>query len=300
MAVILGMPVRAAPIFAAALGENVDQQAGTLNLGVEGMMLLGTIVGLAVLVYTGSYLLAFLIAGLSAVLLGLFHGLVTITLKADQVVSGTAIWFIGWGLSGYIYTALFKTTEIVVKPVPDIYIPYLTNLPYIGKFLFGEDPVIYLLLIAGIGINFFLYHTKGGLNLRTVGEDPLVAEIMGVNPTLYRYAAIIFGGFMAGIGGAYLTISIVGAFEFDMTAGMGFIAVALVYFAKWKPYRLLLGSLAFGAVYVFYLTIESYLPSIPYQFFEMLPYIVTMVLILYVGSRAHAPAALAMPYIKEG
>ncbi|MDG7045017.1 MAG: ABC transporter permease [Nitrososphaerota archaeon] len=300
--VVLGMVPRAAPIFAAALGEDVDQSAGTLNLGVEGMMLLGTIIGFVIDFETGDFVLAFIVAGLASALLALFHGIATISLKADQVTSGTAIWFIGWGLSGFIYSSLFgkASSPPVVKTIPTLYIPHLTDIPYIGKFLFGQDPVVYALLITFLAVQYFLFHTKAGLNLRTVGEDPLVAEIMGVNPDLYRYLALIFGGFMAGVGGAYITLSLVGSFYFDMTAGMGFIAVALVYFGKWNPVRVLIGSLVFGAVYVLYLALETYFPATPYQFFSMFPYIATMILIILVGARAHAPAALALPYIKEG
>jgi len=300
--VLIGMIPRAMPIFAAAIGETVDQAAGTLNLGVEGMMLMGAVIGLLVDYYTHNLVLAFLAAGFIGLAFSVIHGIVSITMKLDQVVSGTALWFIGWGISGVIYASIFgiSSTPPTVLTLRAVYIPYLSSIPFFGKFIFGEDPMAYILVVLLIVIQYFLFHTKQGLNLRTVGNDPRVAEIMGVNPILYRYAALLFGGFMAGIGGAYLTLVIVGSFYFDMTAGIGFIAVALVYFGKWNPWRVFAGTLIFGAVYVFYLMMESIYPAIPYDFYQMLPYLATLVMILVIGARAKAPTALTLPYIKEG
>lgn len=293
---------RAMPIFAAAIGETVDQSAGVLNLGVEGMMLMGAVIGLLVDYYTHDLVLAFLAAGLIGVAFAMVHGLVVITLRLDQVVSGTALWFVGWGISGVIYAAIFgiSSTPPTILTLKAVNIPYLSSIPFFGKFIFGEDPMAYILVVLLIVVQYFLFHTKQGLNLRTVGNDPRVAEIMGVNPILYRYMALLFGGFMAGIGGAYLTLVIVGSFYFDMTAGMGFIAVALVYFGKWNPWRVFAGTLIFGAVYVFYLIMESVYPAIPYDFYQMLPYLATLVMILVIGAKARAPTALTLPYIKEG
>jgi len=297
--VLIGMVPRAMPIFASAIGENIDQSSGVLNLGVEGIMLMGAIIGLEVDFFTHDLILAFLAAGAIGVLFSLFHAIATITFRADQVVSGTAIWFIGWGISGVIFAATFRGVSPTVPVLGTIYIPYLTNLPLVGKLIFGEDPMAYILVALLIAGQYFLYHTKQGLNLRTVGNDPRVAEIMGVNPFLYRYAAVLFGGFMAGLGGAYLTLVIVGSFYFDMTAGMGFIAVALVYFGKWNPWRVFAGSLIFGAVYIFYIYLETIIVSVPYEFFDMWPYLAVLGMILVIGLRARPPTSLALPYIKE-
>jgi len=230
------------------------------------------------------------------------HAFASIKLKADQVVSGMAIWFVGWGLSGVFFVSMFGKYQIppAITVTPHIYIPYLSTLPLIGPLLFGEDPFFYIVIAILIAVQYFLYHTRQGLDLRTVGENPAVAEIMGVNTTLYRFAAVVFGGFMAGFGGAYLTLSIVGSFYFDLTAGEGFIAVALVYFGKWRPLRVMVGSLVFGAVYILYYTLESVFPSVPYEFFAMWPYIATLLLIMVVGARAKSPDSLAKPYVKEG
>jgi simple sugar transport system permease protein len=300
-AVLGGMIPRAMPALLAATGENVDEIGGVLNLGVEGMMLMGAIVAFLVDYTTGSILLGFLVAGGVGVIFSFFHALASITLKADQVVSGTAIWFIGWGLSGVLYVAAFgfSASPVRVDTLPPVSIPYLSSLPLVGQLVFGESPIFYLALLLILGIQYFLYHTKPGLNLRTVGESPRVADVMGVNPTLYRYAAVLFGGLLAGLGGAYLTLVIVGSFYYDMTAGIGFVAVALVLFGKWRPWRVFIGALMFGAVYVLYLTLESVLPSFPYQFLEMWPYLAALAFIVVVGKRARAPAALATPYNKE-
>jgi simple sugar transport system permease protein len=299
--VLGGMIPRAMPALLAATGENVDENGGVINLGVEGMMLMGAIVGFLVDYGTGSILLGFLAAGAVGMLFSFFHALASITLKADQVVSGTAIWFIGWGLSGVLYVAAFgfSTSPVRLNTLPSVSIPYLSDLPFVGQLVFGESPIFYLTLLLLLGVQYFLYHTKPGLNLRTVGENPRVAEIMGVNPTLYMYAGVLFGGLLAGIGGAYLTLVIVGSFYYDMTAGIGFVAVALVLFGKWRPWRVFIGALIFGAVYVLYLTLESALPTFPYQFLEMWPYLAALAFIVVVGKRAHPPAALARPYTKE-
>ncbi|MGC8661688.1 MAG: ABC transporter permease [Nitrososphaeria archaeon] len=300
--ILIGMIPRAMPIFAAAIGETVDQSAGVLNLGVEGMMLMGAVIGLLVDYYTHNILLAFLAAGFIGLAFSVIHGIVTITMRLDQTTSGTALWFIGWGISGVIYASIFgiSSTPPTILTLRGVYIPYLSSIPFFGKFIFGEDPMAYILIVLLIVVQYFLFHTKQGLNLRTVGNDPRVAEIMGVNPIRYRYAALLFGGFMAGIGGAYLTLVVVGSFYFDMTAGIGFIAVALVYFGKWNPWRVFAGTLIFGAVYVFYLMMESIYPAIPYDFYQMLPYLATLVMILVIGAKARAPTALTLPYIKEG
>lgn len=299
--VLGGMIPRAMPVLLAATGENVDEIGGILNLGVEGMMLMGAIVGFLAAIATGSILIGFLAAGAVGMLFSFFHAFASITLKADQVVSGTAIWFIGWGLSGVLYVAAFgfSASPVRLNTLPSISIPYLSNLPIVGQVIFGESPVFYLTLVLLFGIQYFLYHTRPGLNLRTVGQNPRVADVMGVNPTLYMYAGTLFGGLLAGIGGAYLTLVIVGSFNYDMTAGIGFVAVALVLFGKWRPWRVFIGALMFGAVYVLYLTLESVLPSFPYQFLEMWPYLAALGFIVVVGKRANPPAALGRPYYKE-
>lgn len=297
-AVLVGMVPRAMPALLAATGENVDEIGGVLNLGVEGIMLMGCIVAFLVDFGTGSVLLGFLAAGAVGMLFSFFHGVASVSFKADQVVSGTAIWFIGWGLSGVLYVAAFgfSSSPVRVNTLPPVSVPFLSGLPVVGQVIFGESPIFYLTLLLLVGVQYFLYHTKPGLNLRTVGEDPKVAEIMGVNPVKYRYGALLFGGLLAGIGGAYLTVVIVGSFDYDMTAGVGFVAVALVLFGKWRPWRIFIGALLFGAIYVLYLTMESVLPTLPYQFLEMWPYLATLGFIVIVGKRANPPAALAKPY----
>lgn len=300
--IVIGMIPRAMPVLSAAIGETVCESAGILNIGLEGMMLLGAIIGFAVDYYTGSLLLGFLAAGLAGSILSSFHALASIKINADQVVSGTAIWFVGWGLSSVIFGSLFGKLQVppAITVTPHIFVPYLTNLPLVGPLLFGEDPFFYIVIATLIGVDYFLYHTKPGLNLRSVGENPAVAEIMGVNITLYRLGAVLFGGFMAGFGGAYLALSVVGSFYYGLTAGAGFVAVGLVFFAKWKPFRVLIGCLVFGAVYVLYFTLESVFPSVPYEFFAMWPYIAVLLVIMLVGARARAPDSLSKPYLKEG
>lgn len=300
-AILIGTIPRAMPILLAALGETLDQNAGILNLGVEGIMLMGAITAFTTEYFTENFVLAFIIAFAIGSLFSFFHAFASVSLKADQVVSGTALWFIGWGLSGVLYRFYFGNSPSppVIQTLHHVSIPYLSNIPFIGRLIFGQDPIFYTVIMSLLFIHYFLFKTRIGLNLRTVGENPLVAKAVGVNPSLYRYLACMFGGGMAGLGGAYLVLTVVGSFFYDMTLGAGFIAVALVYFGKWKPLRVFVGSLLFGAVYVFYLTAETYFQYVPYQFIEMLPYLFTLIIILIAGTRAHSPASLGKPFHEE-
>lgn len=301
IAIVLATFPSAIPIWLAALGETVDQASGVLDLGVEGIMLMGAIVAFVVDYFYHSALIAFIAAGLVGLAFSAVHAFISITLNGDQVVSGTALWFIGWGLSGVIYAAYFglAKTPPSVQTIGSINIPELTSIPIIGKVLFGESPLFYISIIITIALWYVMFRTQFGLNLRSVGENPLVAEVMGVSPVIYRYVSVLFGGFMAGLAGAYLTVGLTGSFYFDMTAGMGFIAVALVYFGKWNPWRVSVGAVIFGFVYALSAELESVYTSIPYQFFSMWPYIATLLIILAVGKSAHAPDALTMPYVRE-
>jgi len=292
---------RAIPILAASVGELVSENAGVLNLGVEGYMLMGASVAFIVDFYEKDVALAFVLAGLAGLLFAFFHAVASVSLRADQIVSGTALWFIGWGLSGVLYRAFFAGAASApgITVLAPINVPYLSSIPIVGTLLFGQDPVAYIILASLFGVQFFLYHTKAGLNLRTVGEDPKTAEIAGVNPIRYRYGATMFSGFMSGIGGAYLILAVVGTYYFSITAGIGFIAVALVYFGKWRPPRMFIGSLIFGMVFVLYITLESYFQSTPNEFFEIWPYLATLIIIVVVGARARPPASLAKPYTRE-
>ena len=300
--IIGGMIPRAIPVLSAAMGEVVAQNSGVLNIGIEGYMLMGAIAAFAVDFTTSNLALAFLVGGATGAVFAVMHAVASVTLRADQIVSGTAIWFIGWGLSGVLYRAEFGSASVAptIKVIPPVQIPYLTSLPVIGPILFGQDIVAYMIILSFIAIHYFLYHTRFGLNLRTVGENPRVAEIAGVDPIKYRYMATAFCGFMSGIGGAYIVLAVVGSFYYDITAGIGFIAVALVYFGKWTPLRTFIGSLIFGLVYVSYLTLEIYFPNVPYQFFAMWPYLAALIIIVVVGARSVSPGALAQPYSKEG
>ncbi|MGC9209565.1 MAG: ABC transporter permease [Nitrososphaeria archaeon] len=301
MGLVFGTVPRAMPIFLASMGETVDQASGVFNLGVEGIMLMGAITGFVVDFYTRNVLLSFLAAIAVGVGMSFIHAYVSISMAGDQTISGTALWFIGWGLSGVIYARLFglATTPPSISLIPHVYVPNLTRIPIVGKLIFGEDPLFYVGLLVLVVFQYLLFHTQFGLNLRAVGEDPRVAEIMGIDSYRYRYIAVLTGGALAGLGGAYLTLALVGSFYFNMTAGMGFIAVALVYFGKWNPWRVSVGSFVFGVIYALYVTLESVFPSVPYQFFAIWPYLATMIAIFIVGARAHMPSSLAMPYIKE-
>ncbi len=236
----------AAPLLYGTLGEVTAERSGVVNLGMEGMMLMGAVVAFAVTQATGNVWLALLAAALIGALMGLIHAFTTISLRINQVVGGLALTMIGTGISGIMGKRFIgMPPRAQLKPVP---IPGLSDIPVLGPVLFNHDILVYVALLLVPLIWFLFYKTRWGISLRSVGEDPATADAMGVNVFRVRYLAVIFGGMMAGIGGAYLPIVYTPAWIEGMTAGAGWIVIALTSFAMWDPARALLGAYLFGGV----------------------------------------------------
>ncbi|MDN5344463.1 MAG: ral nucleoside transport system permease protein [Clostridia bacterium] len=291
------------PILYAALGEILAERAGVLNLGVEGMMLVGAVSGFMVAVRTGSPWLGFLVALLAAGFTAAIFAFLTITLRANQVVTGLALTIFGTGLSGF----LGKPYVGVPLPVSfkAVAIPGLANIPFIGPVLFRHDPLVYLTYILVPCLWYYFYRTRPGLNLRAIGENPAAADALGVNVFALRYLYVIMGGMLAGAGGAFLSLAYAPSWLENMTAGRGWIAVALVIFAVWDPVKALLGSYLFGGVDALTYTLQAATKiSIPSFFLKMLPYVLTLV-VLIIATRQTlvkhigAPGALSIPYDRE-
>jgi simple sugar transport system permease protein len=298
----------------AAIGEIFAERAGVLNLGVEGMMLIGAVAGFSVALSTGNPWLGVIVAMLAGGLLSLIHGVMTIHLRADQVVSGLALTFLGTGLARVLGQGLSSAGEIAI--LPRLTIPLLTDIPLLGPIFFTEQSVLayvgYLLVpIAWLWIS----RTRPGLHLRAVGEAPAAADAQGVGVYRLRYAYVFVGGLLAGLAGAAITLAISPGWFGDQTVnGRGWIAVGLVIFARWSPIRAAFGALLFGAIFRFILDIQG-LELIwgianPFAagrsttfFLEMLPYLM-VILVVIVGSREAArkrlgaPAALGRPYVR--
>ncbi len=295
---IASLMVAATPIVLAALGEMVVEKAGVLNLGVEGMMITGAICGFAVAVETGSPVAGFVGAALGGTLLALVFGVLTQMLLANQVATGLALTLFGLGMS-----ALLGQGYIGVKPPPTGDLPTgpLADIPYIGGILFRHDWVVWFSLALAAGIWWFLNRTRAGLTLRAVGESHDAAHALGLRVVAIRMAAIAFGGACAGMGGAYLSLVRVPQWTEGMTAGAGWIALAIVVFASWRAERVVLGAYLFGGVTVLQLNLQAAGSALPVEYLSMSPYIVTIVVLVALSARRGrtargAPAALGQTF----
>ena len=290
------------PLVYAALGELVTEKSGVLNLGVEGMMLVGAVVAFIVAANSKSPWLG-LGAGMCAgAALSLIFAVVTLTLQANQVASGLALSLFGVGLSAFVG---LDYVSVVIEPFRPLAIPGLSDLPVIGKMLFGHNPLVYLSLVLFAAIQWFLFRTRGGLILRAVGESPQSAHAIGYPVIRIRYLAVLFGGACAGLGGAYLSIAYNPSWTENMTAGRGWIALALVVFATWKPWRVLAGAYLFGGVTLAQFQAQALGVEIPSQYLSMLPYVATIVVLAIISRdaaviRLNAPASLGRPFHPDG
>lgn len=287
---VASLMVAATPILLAAIGELVVEKAGVLNLGVEGMMIVGAISGFAIAVETGSPWLGFLAAAIGGALLSLLFVFLTQVALANQVASGLALTLFGLGLS-----ALMGQSYVGVRPpqTGQLNIPVLSDLPVVGPILFSHDPVLYLGIAIVAGVWAALKYTRAGLILRAVGENHDAAHALGYKVVRIRIMAIMFGGACAGLGGAYISLVRVPQWTEGMTAGVGWIALALVVFASWKPWRVLLGAYLFGGVTVVQLNLQAAGVAIPVEYLAMSPYLITIiVLVILSKDKSSAPASL--------
>ena len=288
-------------ILLAALGELIAEKSGVLNLGVEGLMLMGAFTGFVVTFVTGDPIIGVLAAMGFTVILGLVFAFFAISLRTNQVVIGLGLWLFGLGLSDTLNRAFFTSGVTGTIPIiGDMHIPILSTLPLIGRFIFQQNPIVYISIALIPVVDVFLNRTSLGVKIRAVGENPRAAETMGVDVYKVRYVAVLIGAAFAGAGGAYYTTTLLGTFILNVTFSRGFIALALIYFAKWKPYRILLPLIIFSFVDSFQLGLQGAGIPIQYYFLNMLPYITIVALIPILGRKAIAPAALMQPYKKGG
>jgi general nucleoside transport system permease protein len=290
-AIILAVLAASTPLLLAAAGELVAERAGVLNLGVEGMMIMGAACGFAGAYASGSTFIGALCgigagAGLSVVFAAL-----TLGLAVNQVAAGLALTILGVGLSGLIGASFVGER---IASAPHLYLPVLTDIPFVGRILFGQDAFVYLSLALVISIWWFLYRTRGGLVLRAIGDNHTSAHALGYPVLRIRTLAVLFGGACAGLGGAYLPLAYTPFFIPGMTAGRGWIALALVVFASWLPGRLVIGAYLFGAVTILQLHAQGAGLGIPSQLMTSLPYLAT-ILVLVAISRVRATAGSTAP-----
>jgi simple sugar transport system permease protein len=271
-----------------------------LNLGIEGMMIMGAVTGFGVTLTTGNVWLGIAAAAMVGGVLSLIHAFLSITLRANQVVSGLALTMFGLGMSGLVGKMYIgKPLPFQLRSVP---IPLLSELPFLGPILFQHDPLVYLSFFLAPFFWFFLFKTRVGISIRSVGESPATADALGVNVFLVRYLCVILGGILAGMGGAYLSVVYAPAWIEGMTAGAGWIVIALTIFSMWSPLRALLGAYLFGGVKVLQYRLQKY--GISPNLLAMLPFIFTIIVLLagtgeVIRKRIGAPSALGIPYARE-
>ena len=292
----------ATPLLFTALGGMFTEKAGVTNIGLEGMMTIGAFAGATVGYYTKSALLGFIAGGIAAALIALIHAIVCITFGADQVVSGIAINFIGPGVSLFICSLLFEGAKQTI-PVADgegkmiKIFDNLTGIQFIDKIL-GQYITTYIALGLVVLISIYLYKTKFGLRLIAVGEHPKAAETLNVNVYLYRYFAVVISGLLAGFGGATMSLATVSNFSQSLISGHGFIALVAVIFGKWKPYGVLGACLFFGAAQELAILLPGLNINIPESILPMVPYISTLLVLIFFVGKSKGPSSAGVPYIK--
>ncbi|MGR3795821.1 ABC transporter permease [Vannielia sp. SX4] len=288
---LASLMVAATPILLAGIGELVVEKAGVLNLGVEGMMITGAIAGFAAAVESGSPALGFLGAAVAGALLSMLFAVLTQFALANQVASGLALTLFGLGLS-----SLMGQSYVGLKPpsTPKLDIPLLSDIPVFGPVLFSHDLMVYFSILLVAVTWAFLKYTRAGLTLRAVGENHEAAHALGYKVVAIRCAAIAFGGACAGLGGAYLSLVRVPQWTEGMTSGAGWIALALVVFASWKPWRVLIGAYLFGGITVLQLNLQAAGLKVPVEYLSMSPYIITII-VLVIMSSGRSRGALGAP-----
>lgn len=293
---IIGMAIKLAmPYLYAGLGELFDQAAGVFNLGTEGIMLIGAFSSFYVVYLTGNSGLGILAAILSGFLMALLMAVISITFKAPQGISGIGLTMFGTGLSSLLFKTILEGTVLSIDGFPNLPLPLLSKIPYIGDAFFNHNIMVYGAYLLVPLASLVLYKTTFGLKVRAVGQNPQAADTLGVSVNLIRYCCVCAGGVLSGLAGATFTLANINMFQEKMTNGTGFIAVALVYFSGWKPKGVLAGALLFSFVNAFQLRMQVLGIEIPSDIAMMLPYLLTILTLVFVKSR-DKPAALAVPY----
>ena len=299
-ALIASMLRFATPLLFAALGGVVSERSGVINIGLEGMMLMGAFFGVYGSDLLGSWVGGVAVAVLAGGALALLHATFSIHLRADQVVSGTAVNFLALGITGYIFIDHYgdNGTPDNISRTPDVSLPVIKNIGFLGDAIGHANLLTWTALILVPVLTAYLFRTRGGLRLRAVGEKPRAAETVGVDVIRTRYLAVTASGMLAALGGAYLSVGFVGSFNENMTQGRGFIALAAVIFGKWKPVGALAATLLFG----FSSALADRLPTFSEStatLFQALPYVLTLIAVAGVIGRSRAPGSIGIPYVKE-
>ena len=299
---LIGATMRmATPIIFATLGEILAERSGVLNLGIEGIMLMGAVTGFLVSISSGSLWFGVLMAALVGMALGLLMAFLSVHLGLSQHVSGLGITLFAAGLAMFIYRLHFGSPTVppTVKPFQQVAIPWLSEIPVIGPGLFKQYTLTYIAWLLVPALSILLYKTNVGLKIRTVGENPIVADTVGVNVTLTRTLCLVAGGALMGVGGAFLTLAHQNMFLIDVIGGRGWVAIAMVIFGNWDPVKGTLGALIFGCLDGLQLRLQGLGFKLSFHVVLMIPYLLTIVALVSVSRKASVPAGLLKPYRRE-
>lgn len=285
----------ATPLAFAALGEIVVERSGVINIGLEGAIICGAFGGLVASTHQGTWL-AIVAAGISGMMISLLFAFFVTCLRSDQIITGTAISLLSLGLTGTLYRQLYGPagSALTTATMPVLPVPFLSSIPLIGPALFSQPPITYVLYAFVPGLCWWMYRTHAGLGLRAIGENPEAAIAAGIRASRARFAAILFGGFMGGVAGGVLVIAQAGTFAEGMSAGRGFIAIAIVVLGRWHPVGVVLAAFVFGATSALQYLFQTMGWDLPYQVFLALPYVLTLLALAGVAGRVRAPASLGM------
>ena len=301
LSIILTIITASTPLLLAAIGELVVERSGILNLGVEGMMAIGAVCGFGAALATGSPLIGIVAAIAAGAALSMLFGFLTLTLVANQVATGLALTLLGLGLAGLVGEGYVGQPGVKLEK---IHIPGLTDIPFLGPIIFGEDILVYAALALMAAVAYVLFRTKAGLIIRAVGDSHQSAHALGYGVVPVRYACVAFGGGCAGLAGGYLSLAYTPQWIENMTAGRGWIALALVVFGSWLPWRVAIGAYLFGTVMILGFSLQATGAGIPSQLLSSLPYIVTIVALVVISgnralTRANTPACLGQPFVPD-
>lgn len=302
VSILASMLRLATPLLLAAMGELVTERSGVLNLGVEGMMLLSAFTGWQTAYLTQSLLAGLLVAIVTGGVMALFMAFMVVTLKVEQIVCGMGLNLLGVGISTFWLRLLLANTKVEIVSVDimkSVYIRGLSDLPYIGPILFGQKPLTYVAFLMVPVVWFFLYRTRYGLQIRSAGDSPKAVDTTGVSVARLRYLAVVFGGAMAGLGGAFLTLSATSRFVPDLTGGRGWLAIVIIIAGNWLPWRIMFAALVFALLDAIQLHVQAMGVKIPYQILLATPYVFAILVMMVNRTRTEAPSALGVPYRRE-
>jgi len=291
------------PLILGAMGELVAERSGVLNMGIEGMMLVGACLAALGSYFSGSPWVGLLAAAVAGVIMALIHSYICITWQGDQGISGLALILFSVGFTGFLLQILFHHGGDTpsVNTLPALHLNFLKSIPILDKTLNNQPILVYVSLILPFVLYFFLYHTPWGSWIIAAGENPKALAVVGVDPVVVRYLSVAFAGMMAGVAGAYLSIAQMSLFTENMTAGRGFMALSATIFGRWKPFGVFLAALFFGFTDALQLTLQIVIPDkqVPREIFMSLPYLLTIAVLAGFMAKAIAPASLSLPYKRE-